>query len=91
MRPTKEAFAEAWADDTLTRKDIAEKFGIGRSTARSLAIEFGLPMQRTFVAQAMATKDPTPEEIARMTAEIRKGWTDWQHEHRIRPKSRCAE
>lgn len=74
--PTQQQFTEAWDDDTLTRAQIANKFGVALSTLSTLAKRYGLPLQRDNYTNTLSVPDPTPEEIRQRAAEVRAGWSE---------------
>lgn len=59
-------------DTTLTRAEVAEMFGLSRTTVRIIAVEFGLSLLRDRPKQ----EDPTPEQIRQRCAEIRNKWSN---------------
>lgn len=67
-------FTRLWNDEDLTRAEIAARLGIGRSTLREKAKEFGLPASRGFQPLCNRPIDPTPQEIEERCLEIQAGW-----------------
>jgi len=84
-RPAREAFEQAWMDPDTTQKQIAEMFGLSRTTCGAIAAEFGLPYRSRFsnrIGTSNAVEDPSPDEIAERCAEIRKRWSDSERRRR---------
>lgn len=81
-RPDRKTFTEAWFNENLSRSEIADMFCLSQTTTRTIAKEFGLPMERPGYMDTRTAADPTPEEIAERAAEIRKGWTNTKRERR---------
>lgn len=62
-------FAKLWhAGETLQR--MASRFGVSKSTVKKFAIRQGLPYRCH--ENQRGTRDPTPEEIERLKAELRE-------------------
>ena len=65
-----------------TPKEIASIMGMTYSGVMSVKQRQGLPnIKRPTVCKII---DPTPEEIRQRCAEIQAGWTEQQHEERMR-------
>ena len=80
--PPRDEFIDAWFDETLTRADIKDKFGLSKTRCRRIAKEYGLPMERPNFVDTTKSPDPTPEEIEERAAEIRRGWSEAERQRR---------
>jgi len=76
MTLTKESLAPLYTNNKIDIADIAELFGLSRSAIYSRAISWGLSRTRA------EPDSPSEEEIAEMTAEIRRGWSQEERSKR---------
>jgi hypothetical protein len=85
--PVKELF-QLWHNGTKIA-DICEQLKISESRLRSLTQKYGLPKRQGGNTKRNYGKDPTPEELARLTAETRQKWSQEEKEARyVGPKKR---
>jgi len=87
--PTEE-FARDWADDTVSRLEIAKKFGVSLDHVTIHARRLGLPPRQSGYRRGLYRRefDPTPDEIEKRAKAIREGldghpgWTAEEEEAR---------
>lgn len=73
-----EKFRRLWRDESVTIQDIAEVYGIGKTTAVSTAKRLGLggKARASQLVFGRRPEDPTPEQIEQRCAAIRATWTE---------------
>jgi hypothetical protein len=74
-----DALRRLWDDPAIYRCDIAGLLGISETTVRRLAEVHGLCRRKPYKKRQQQQMgplpgDPTPDEIARLKAEIRRTW-----------------
>jgi hypothetical protein len=72
VRVDYDEFRRLWADQTVTKGQICERFGITRWRLADIARILDLDDDR----DNLPFVDPTPEEIRERAAEIRSKWPD---------------
>lgn len=91
---SKEEFTRDWADDTVSRMEIAKKFGVSLDHVTIHARRLGLPGRKSRRGLLSTEADPTPDEIRERAMAIREGlnghpgWTAEEEEDRRVQKSR---
>lgn len=92
-RPSKEQFVRLWHNTRLTRAEVARILDVSESSARQMAIEFGLSARRPGTPPSCGvnakTADPTPEEIRQRCLEVQERWGDSEAQGRSRVGLRC--
>lgn len=86
----KEEFTRDWSDDTVSRLEIAKKFGVPVDFVTIHARRLGLPPRKSGYRRGLYRRefDPTPDEIKKRAKAIRlgldghPGWTAEEEEAR---------
>jgi hypothetical protein len=74
----RELFAELWLAGASV-PEMAARLGCRQPAIYSLRVQFGLPRRPRVPC---TDKDPTPDEIAERSAEVRARWSEEERERR---------
>lgn len=85
----KEQFTKMWQDPAISRLEIAEHFGIPKTSAQGIAVRMGLGSRRAYRKKRPA--DPSPSEIARLCEEIQSGWTERRFSRQMMARPRLYD
>ena len=71
-----------YADSSRSLSEIAESYGVSRSTLRRWANELGIERKGALSSKCPKGWNPTPEQIAEETRKIRASWSDAEYRAR---------
>lgn len=90
--PVPEGLREAWDDPEKTLSDLCLDFSISQAQLRSIARVNKWPPRPKVTMPASLKKraDPEEDEIERLAAQVRKGWSPEVADHRFVGQKKVA-